>query len=198
MSFTLAACVLGTGVRTVRKVSPVKCAVKDFPLLHVDKSDTANTCTNPAKVTASTSTEPTKESAANSSTSPAETCGHSGAGKDRCLLSIQVKSVKGDQGLEVSSVDGNVFDEVPETLTQKKIPASVDNILTAGDLAKLPYLAKLELPIIKANADLLIGSKAPKLLEPWEVINSHGNGPYALRTALEWVINGPLHESDSK
>lgn len=30
------------------------------------------------------------------------------------------------------------------------------------------------------------------MLEPWEVINSHGSGPYAIRTLLGWVINGPL------
>lgn len=45
--------------------------------------------------------------------------------------------------------------------------------------------------------DLLIGSNAPKMLEPWEVINSQGDGPYAIRTALARVINGPLHTYDS-
>lgn len=39
---------------------------------------------------------------------------------------------------------------------------------------------------------MLIGTNAPKLLEPWEVINSQGNGPYAVRTVLGWVVNGPL------
>lgn len=28
-------------------------------------------------------------------------------------------------------------------------------------------------------------------LEPWEVINSQGNGPYAIKTILSWTINGP-------
>lgn len=73
---------------------------------------------------------------------------------------------------------------------------SADNIAAADDLAKWPYLAKLDIPRIKANVDLLIGSNAPKLLEPWEVINSRGNGPYAIRTALGWVIKGPLHGND--
>ena len=29
-------------------------------------------------------------------------------------------------------------------------------------------------------------------MEPWEVINSREDGPYAIRTLLRWVINGPL------
>lgn len=32
-------------------------------------------------------------------------------------------------------------------------------------------------------------------MEPWEVINSQGDGPYAIRTLLGWVINGPLQGS---
>ncbi len=30
-----------------------------------------------------------------------------------------------------------------------------------------------------------------------QVINSHGDGPYAIRTALGWDINGPLQENGS-
>ncbi|KAK7904466.1 hypothetical protein WMY93_017073 [Mugilogobius chulae] len=33
-------------------------------------------------------------------------------------------------------------------------------------------------------------------MEPWEVINSQNNGPYALRTVLGWVINGPLQDDN--
>ncbi|KAJ8362073.1 hypothetical protein AAFF_G00398230 [Aldrovandia affinis] len=29
-------------------------------------------------------------------------------------------------------------------------------------------------------------------MEPWQVINSQGNGPYAVKTQLGWVVNGPL------
>ena len=79
--------------------------------------------------------------------------------------------------------------------TQKKMLVNSDNLLNEGDLAKWPYLAKIKIPSIMANVDLL--SNAPKMLEPWEVVNSKGNGPYALRTALGWVINGPLHGNNS-
>ncbi|KAI7802084.1 hypothetical protein IRJ41_024663 [Triplophysa rosa] len=98
-------------------------------------------------------------------------------------------------GLEVSSVDGNIFYQLPQMLTQKQMPVSPNIIVSKGDLSKWPYLAKVEVPHIMANVDLLIGSNAPKMLEPWEVINNQGNGPYAIRTALGWVINGSLHAS---
>lgn len=46
--------------------------------------------------------------------------------------------------------------------------------------------------------DLLIGTNASKLMEPWEVINSVGDGPYAIKTLLGWVINGPLQGSSGE
>lgn len=226
------------------------CSQRHPTVLHVDKKEMTETCTGHVKATGSTPTEPDKESGTSSSAA-SEICAHTGAGKDRCLLSIlpvQIKAAKGNQviqtyafldpgssatfcseqlmqrlrltgtrtqfllhtmgqervvpgyslrGLEVSSINGGMFYELPQTLTQKKMPISDDNIVAADDLVKWPYLAKLDIPRIEANVDLLIGSNAPKLLEPWEVINSSGNGPYAIRTALGWVINGPLHGGDS-
>lgn len=50
----------------------------------------------------------------------------------------------------------------------------------------------MNIPNIKANVNLLIGTNAPKILEPW-VINSSGNGPYAIKTVPGWVVNGPLN-----
>ena len=100
-------------------------------------------------------------------------------------------------GLEVSGINDNLFYKLPETFTQKKMLVNSVNLLNEGDLAKWPYLANIKIPSIMANVDLLIGSNAPKMLEPWEVVNSKGDGPYALRTALGWVINGPLHGNNS-
>ena len=180
-----------------------------------------------------------------------QTCGHTGAGDDRCFLSIlpvQVKSVKGDRiistdafldpgstatfcsehlmqrlniagrrtsfllqtmgqervvpayslsSLEVSGLENNLFYKLPKVLTQKKMPVSPDNIVKEEDLAKWPFLSEVKIPSLMANVDLLIGSNAPRMLEPWEVVNSQGEGPYAIRTALGWVINGPVHGNGS-
>ena len=176
-----------------------------------------------------------------------KTCGHTGASKDRCVLSIlpvKVKSAKGNHiiktyafldpgssatfcsehlmrklniterknnfllstmgqktvvpaysltGLEVSNLDSNDFHILPEVLTQTKMPVNVNNMVTSEELAKWPYLSKVNIPNINANVDLLIGTNAPKILEPWEVINSSRNGPYAIKTVLGWVVNGPLN-----
>lgn len=41
-----------------------------------------------------------------------------------------------------------------------------------------------------ADIDLLISTNAPKAIE--QIISSQGEGPYAVRTLLGWVVNGPL------
>ena len=192
--------------------------------------------------------EQSKDSA-DTQQSSSETCGHTGAGRDQCVLSIlpvKVKSAKGSRtittyafldpgssatfcsehlmkklkltgkktsfllrtmgqekvvpahalsGLEVSEVDSNNFYSLPEVFTQKEMPVTVENMITSKDLARWPYLSKVRIPNVKANVDLLIGTNAPRLLEPWEVINSRDHGPYAIRTVLGWVVNGPLSGS---
>ncbi|KAL7840982.1 hypothetical protein SRHO_G00246730 [Serrasalmus rhombeus] len=78
------------------------------------------------------------------------------------------------------------------------MPVSTANIIQRKDLAKWPYLDGISIPHIQADVELLIGTNASKLLEPWEVMNSHGEGPYAVRTLLGWVLNGSLGEGHSK
>lgn len=50
---------------------------------------------------------------------------------------------------------------------------------------------------IDAKIGLLIGINAPKAMEPWKVINSKNNGPYAVKTRLGWVVNGLLNNCGS-
>lgn len=89
-------------------------------------------------------------------------------------------------------LERNYFYPQPEVFTQKQMPVTTDDIVTAADVEMWPYLSRIHIPSINANVDLLIGTNAPKILKPWEVVNSCGNGPYAIRTVLGWVINGPL------
>ncbi|KAJ8347452.1 hypothetical protein AAFF_G00199560 [Aldrovandia affinis] len=95
-------------------------------------------------------------------------------------------------GLEISSLTGKQFYGLPNVYTQKRMPVEKNNIIKEEELAKWPYLDGVSVPHIQAEVELLIGTNASNLLEPWEVVNSHGNGPYAIRTLLGWVINGPL------
>ncbi|XP_062420786.1 BICD family-like cargo adapter 1 [Pungitius pungitius] len=98
-------------------------------------------------------------------------------------------------GLEVSSLYNDIFYSLPEVFTQEKMPVSKDNMVTEEDLDKWPYLKGVKIPHIPADVDLLIGANASKVMEPWEVKNSDGEGPYAVRTLLGWVVNGPLQGS---
>ena len=69
------------------------------------------------------------------------------------------------------------------------MPVTTDNIISEEELSKWPYLRDVTIPHITADVDLLIGTNASKLMEPWNVINSQGEGPYTIRTLLGWVIN---------
>ena len=101
-------------------------------------------------------------------------------------------------GLEISNLSGTHFYKLPDVFTQKEMPVSPNNIVGEEELAKWLYLKDIQIPRITADVDLLIGTNASKLMEPWDVINSRNDGPYAVRTLLGWVINGPLPGNDDK
>lgn len=71
-------------------------------------------------------------------------------------------------------------------------------MITQEELEKWPYLNGITVPQIQADVDLLIGTNSSKLMEPWEVINSAGEGPYAIKTLLGWVSNGPLRRGSGE
>ncbi|KAK0131366.1 hypothetical protein N1851_033909 [Merluccius polli] len=101
--------------------------------------------------------------------------------------------------LEISGFKGECFYPLPKVCTQKEMPVSTTNIISEKELRKWPYLEDVKIPHINADVDVLIGTNASKLMEPWEVINSREGeeGPYAIRTLLGWVINGPLQGSSN-
>lgn len=96
--------------------------------------------------------------------------------------------------LEVSRLNTKNFIDLPKAFTQKNIPVSRKNIPSHKDIKKWPYLSEVRLPDINADVGLLIGSNVYKALKPWQVFNSRGNGPFAVRTALGWIDNGPFKD----
>ena len=111
-------------------------------------------------------------------------------GQNKAMNSLVVR------GLEVAALDAKTFMDLPETYTQQEIPVNKEHIPRQEDLRKWPYLQEVHIPAIDANIDLLIGVNAPRLMEPWRIINSKGNGPFATKTLLGWVLSG-LHGDNS-
>lgn len=95
-------------------------------------------------------------------------------------------------GMEVCSVDDGIVVDLPTVFTQRGIPVAKESIPTQEFVDQWPYLRQVHLHHIDADIGLLIGCNVPKAMEPWMVINSKGDGPYAVKTTLGWTINGPL------
>ncbi len=89
--------------------------------------------------------------------------------------------------LEVCGLEENTYIDLPTVLTQLYLPVKEGNIPRQEDMEKWPYLHEVHLPHIEAAVGLLIGVNAHKAMEPWKVINSISNGPYAVKTVLGWI-----------
>ncbi len=92
--------------------------------------------------------------------------------------------------LEVCGLEEQDYIQLPNVYTQPDIPAKKANIPQKKDLEKWSYLSRVHLPTLESEVGLLIGVNAYKAMQPWEIINSQNNGPYAVKTALGWVVNG--------
>ena len=101
-------------------------------------------------------------------------------------------------GMEISGIESNDYLELPEVYSQSSIPVKEENIPNQKDVDQWPYLHEVKIPKIEADIGLLIGNNVPKALEPWIIINSQGNGPYAIKTSLGWTVNGPLRQGTEK
>ena len=69
---------------------------------------------------------------------------------------------------------------------------SREQVPSQDDINRWTYLSHIAVPALDAKVGILIGNNVPKVTEPWELVNSLGDGPYAVRSLLGWSINGPL------
>ena len=106
--------------------------------------------------------------------------------KDSLIDSFVVKD------LVISDLDENVFIELPTLYTRPEIPVSKEDIPTQGDVDQWPHLSGVCLPEVDAEIGLLIACDVPTIFDPLEVKHSQNGGPYASRTSMGWVVNGPL------
>ena len=94
--------------------------------------------------------------------------------------------------LVISDLDENNFIVLPVLYIRTEIPVKRDDIPTkeVGDLWL--HLGGVYLPHVSAEIGLLIASDVIKTLDPLGVKNSEHGGPYASRTRIGSVVNGPL------
>lgn len=92
--------------------------------------------------------------------------------------------------LEVSGLNESAYIQLSKVFTHSTIPVQQENIPKAHHLKDWPYLAEVHIPEISADVGLLIGANNPKAMEPWHVINSQENGPFAVKTILGWMVCG--------
>ena len=94
--------------------------------------------------------------------------------------------------LEVSDLNGQSKINLPTVFSVTKLPVSKEDIPRQSDVDRWPYLHGITTPEVDAEVSLLIGNDVPKALQPIEIRGSDDEGPYAVRTALGWTVNGPL------
>jgi len=105
--------------------------------------------------------------------------------------------------LQVSPVDKSIGSKVdlPKCYTRLTLPADGSEIATPENIEQWSYLSRIKrhLPEVSNQSviGLLIGTNCPKALEPVEVIQSEGTGPYAYKTRLGWCVSGPIGNSNS-
>ncbi|KAL7857230.1 hypothetical protein SRHO_G00161290 [Serrasalmus rhombeus] len=99
--------------------------------------------------------------------------------------------------LEVCGLTESKYISLPDVYTHTDIPVTRENVPAEKDLESWPYLRKeVRLPQIDADVEMLIGMNAHSAMEPWKIIHSQDDGPYAIKTTLGWVVNGPLKKDN--
>ena len=96
------------------------------------------------------------------------------------------------RGLEICGLESDKMIELPSVFTQHEMSVSKNDIVNQSDLKRWPYLKDVHLPSLDAEVELLVGNNCVEAFEPWEIINSEKGGPYAIRTAIGWSVNGVM------
>ena len=100
--------------------------------------------------------------------------------------------------LQISDLERRCDIELPTVYSRPNLPVPKEAIGKQEDVDRWPYLDGVKISSINADVGLLIGSDVPQALQPFEVRESKSGGPFATRTALGWVLNGPLGRNKEK
>ena len=95
--------------------------------------------------------------------------------------------------LEVCNLDKSVILGLPEVFTKDSLPINLSNRARLQDIRSWPHLKDIVLPEVSVDdVGLLIGQDCPEALVPEEIRRGEAGSPYAVKTALGWMVNGPL------
>ena len=94
--------------------------------------------------------------------------------------------------MQVYNVNEDVFFDLPSVFTRPTLPVTRTDIPSQKDIASFDHLQHITIHNIDAPVGLLIGNDNAHVIQPTEIIKSDGTGPYAVKTAFGWAINGPL------
>ena len=94
--------------------------------------------------------------------------------------------------LEAFDLSENKTVQLPKVYSRPSLPIPPEAIARQEDVDRWPYLKGVNISHIDAEIGLLIGSDVPEALQPKEMRPSEDGGPFATRTVLGWVLNGPL------
>ena len=94
--------------------------------------------------------------------------------------------------LEASDLSENNTVQLPHVYSRPSLPIPPEAIARQEDVDRWPHLKGVNISHIDAEIGLLIGSDVPEALQPREMRPSENGGPFATRTVLGWVLNGPL------
>ena len=96
-------------------------------------------------------------------------------------------------GVTIESEETGAQQELPPLYTLDTIPVTKDDIPSADDVSRWPYLLDSEVSISDQTSvpvGLLIGSNAAAVMEPLRVIPGEDGGPYAILTRFGWTLGG--------
>jgi hypothetical protein len=94
--------------------------------------------------------------------------------------------------LDIANLEGNCNIKLPTVYSRNSLPVPKEAIGKRADENRWPNLNGIKIKSINADIGLLIGSDIPQALQPCEIRQSQNGGSFATRTALGWVLSGPL------
>ena len=101
------------------------------------------------------------------------------------------------EGIKVAGMnDDSSWLALPKLYARKEIPVDKEETTTPAKIKEWKHLMPISNGTVQRDdlqVDLLIGANCINALEPMQIIQSEGGGPYAYKTRLGWCIVGPIN-----